>query len=120
MGSILSKPIAIMDMVFYYNIVACNKVIYVGRTFHFNRRKQQHEYATNHPPLFSWSTKNNTKLYKRILELHVGGWEKVSMNFLEHRKCKSKEEMSDREMYWIHKYKFPHLCNSYLLYRLKY
>ena len=36
MGSILSKPIGIMDMVFYYNIVACDKVIYVGRTFNFN------------------------------------------------------------------------------------
>ena len=114
MGSVLSKPIGIMDMVFYYNIVAHDKVIYVGRTFDFNRRKQQHEYATNHPPPFSWSTKNNTKLYKTIREL--GGWEKVSMNFLEHRKCKSKKEMSDREEYWIHKFKSPHLCNTHLVY----
>ena len=114
MGSILSKPVASIEMVFYYNIVTCDKVIYVGRTFHFNRRKQQHEYATNHPPLFSWSTKNNTNLYKTIRGL--GGWEKVSMNFLEHRKCKSKKEMSEREEYWINKYKSPHLCNTYLLY----
>ena len=99
-------------MVFYYSIVADGKVIYVGRTVNFNRRKQQHEYATNHPPAYSWITKNNTPLYKRIREL--GGWEKVSMNFLEHRKCKSKFEINAGELYWINYYKSPHLCNRIL------
>ena len=112
MGSILSKPEPDGTIIYYYCITYQGNVIYVGRTLNFQHRMSSHRSATNNPPQYNHITRNNTPLYKRIRE--IGGWDQVSVKCLETRSCKSREEIGQREQYWIDMYKSCHLTNRIL------
>ena len=112
MGSILSKPEPEYVALFYYKIVYRKRVIYVGRTFDFMRRSNEHKNASNKVPKYPWSTENNTPLYRRIRQ--IGGWDKVTMILLETRDEKCRYEMCARETHWIQRHLSKHLTNVIL------
>jgi hypothetical protein len=66
------------------------KDIYVGQTCDFTRRKYAHKNA---------SQKKNVFLYKVICD--NGGWENWEMKEIEKYAGKSKQDVLNREQYWI-------------------
>jgi len=69
--------------------------IYVGSTKDMRTRKNQHKYDCNNPN----DSKYNLKVYQYIRD--YGGWSNWFMLTLEEFEYETKEQLRDREQYWI-------------------
>jgi len=75
------------------------KDLYVGQTTDFTRRKYAHKRVC-FKKMHEYNNKNKyTSLYN-IINLN-GGWDNWKMEVIEKYPCNSKEELDNREMFWI-------------------
>ena len=90
--------------IFFYKFVTRDtphRVLYVGSTTNFNSRANVHQ---------RYVSKSNSNLYQTIRSL--GGWNKLSMQLIEHALCIDHEHRLAREQYWIEQYRHHPLANS--------
>ena len=89
------------EIIFY--IIKCNDLektdIYVGSTFNFTKRKNQHKSGCNNPN----HTNYNLKIYIHIRE--NGGWDAFTMTMLDRKVCVDMLEARKHEQILITQYK---------------
>ena len=74
------------------------KDLYIGQTTDFTRRKYSHKQNCT-KQLYEYNRNKNAFLYNTINQ--NGGWDNWKMEILEKYPCENREELLNRETFWI-------------------